>query len=267
MALINCPECGKELSIYAEKCPNCGFPLAKKLWIDFEDYYCDWNQQYFLKFYPDGLILLRSKYAVDLQLDEECEDSYYINSSLDKVHDRMLKENDSRFRFYGTWKIKESGIEFDFDSDDSDIWIIGQSKHRIYLGIRYSTVYKIIEIHEHNLISNKELEAFRNRIEDHEGELFTTFSNDQFYYQAIDSVYRTDGMMADLIVYPMGKNPLLIPTDYLKKCFAFNLKDYSSIENGEVYDVGSEECIDISLNAELVPYVVSLLNDPRISWV
>lgn len=74
-------------------------------------------------------------------------------------------------------------------------------------------------------------------------------------------------MEADLTIYPIGKEPLLIPMDYLRQCFAFNLKDYSSIENGEVYDVGSEECIDISLNAELVPYVVSLLNDPRISWV
>lgn len=149
----------------------------------------------------------------------------------------------------------------------SEIRIEEQSKHRIQLRIGYLAGHKLEEYRERDLISNKELEAFYNRISSHEGELFTTFSNDQFYYQAIDSVYRTDGMMADLIVYPMGKNPLLIPTDYLKKCFAFNLKACSSIENGEVYDVGSEECIDISLNAELVPYVVSLLNDPRISWV
>ena len=28
MALINCPECGKEASDKAEKCPNCGYPFA-----------------------------------------------------------------------------------------------------------------------------------------------------------------------------------------------------------------------------------------------
>lgn len=26
MALVNCPECGKEVSSYAEACPNCGCP-------------------------------------------------------------------------------------------------------------------------------------------------------------------------------------------------------------------------------------------------
>ena len=27
MALINCPECGKEVSDKATNCPNCGYPL------------------------------------------------------------------------------------------------------------------------------------------------------------------------------------------------------------------------------------------------
>lgn len=29
MALINCPECGKEISDRAEACPNCGYPIKK----------------------------------------------------------------------------------------------------------------------------------------------------------------------------------------------------------------------------------------------
>ena len=28
MALINCPECNKEISNKAHSCPNCGFPIA-----------------------------------------------------------------------------------------------------------------------------------------------------------------------------------------------------------------------------------------------
>ena len=28
MALIKCPECGKEVSTNADTCPNCGTPLA-----------------------------------------------------------------------------------------------------------------------------------------------------------------------------------------------------------------------------------------------
>jgi uncharacterized membrane protein YdbT with pleckstrin-like domain len=30
MALINCPECGKEVSTAAKSCPSCGFPVAEK---------------------------------------------------------------------------------------------------------------------------------------------------------------------------------------------------------------------------------------------
>ena len=30
MALINCPECGKQVSIEAQTCPGCGYPIAEK---------------------------------------------------------------------------------------------------------------------------------------------------------------------------------------------------------------------------------------------
>lgn len=30
MALIKCPECNKEISSFAESCPNCGFPIHSK---------------------------------------------------------------------------------------------------------------------------------------------------------------------------------------------------------------------------------------------
>ena len=31
MSLIKCPECGKEISDIAESCPNCGYPIKRKL--------------------------------------------------------------------------------------------------------------------------------------------------------------------------------------------------------------------------------------------
>jgi|SRR5580765_334452 len=31
MALIDCPECGRQVSTAAKSCPNCGFPVAEKL--------------------------------------------------------------------------------------------------------------------------------------------------------------------------------------------------------------------------------------------
>lgn len=30
MAMINCPECGQEISDKADKCPNCGNPIKKQ---------------------------------------------------------------------------------------------------------------------------------------------------------------------------------------------------------------------------------------------
>ena len=34
MALINCPECGKQVSTEAKACPGCGFPVAEKFQQD-----------------------------------------------------------------------------------------------------------------------------------------------------------------------------------------------------------------------------------------
>lgn len=34
MAMIRCPECGKEVSNLAETCPNCGYPVAKEIISD-----------------------------------------------------------------------------------------------------------------------------------------------------------------------------------------------------------------------------------------
>ena len=35
MALIKCPECGKEISDAAESCPNCGYPIKgqQQMWM------------------------------------------------------------------------------------------------------------------------------------------------------------------------------------------------------------------------------------------
>ena len=30
MALIKCPDCGREVSSFANSCPNCGFPIAQQ---------------------------------------------------------------------------------------------------------------------------------------------------------------------------------------------------------------------------------------------
>ena len=42
MALINCPECGKEISDRAEKCINCGFPLTPVATINDQSFEISW---------------------------------------------------------------------------------------------------------------------------------------------------------------------------------------------------------------------------------
>ena len=42
MALINCPECGKEISDRAEKCINCGFPLIPVATINDQSFEISW---------------------------------------------------------------------------------------------------------------------------------------------------------------------------------------------------------------------------------
>ena len=61
MALIKCPECGKEISDKSEKCIHCGFPLVKE-----KNTICNINGKkydlsYILDFYrehPDGKVKL-----------------------------------------------------------------------------------------------------------------------------------------------------------------------------------------------------------------
>ena len=36
MALINCPECNKEISDSARKCPHCGYPLKEEVEVVYE---------------------------------------------------------------------------------------------------------------------------------------------------------------------------------------------------------------------------------------
>lgn len=62
MALIKCPECGKEISDKSEKCIHCGYPLVKE-----KNTICNINGKkydlsYILDFYrehPDGMIKVK----------------------------------------------------------------------------------------------------------------------------------------------------------------------------------------------------------------
>ncbi len=40
MALINCPECNKQISDKANSCPDCGFPLHVSKEIEYEEFLC-----------------------------------------------------------------------------------------------------------------------------------------------------------------------------------------------------------------------------------
>lgn len=45
MSLINCPECGKEISDKAESCPNCGFPIMEEIQQYDDNYYNSYQNE------------------------------------------------------------------------------------------------------------------------------------------------------------------------------------------------------------------------------
>ena len=71
MALITCPECGKEISSKASSCPNCGYPIAKEIQSNTELIMQDQKQLkwkvlgtyfYVLNSYANTYFFLKEKY-------------------------------------------------------------------------------------------------------------------------------------------------------------------------------------------------------------
>lgn len=58
MALINCPECGKQVSDKANACPNCGYPIAASTGVKIRCLSDDRSVKYMV-FLSDGRELTR----------------------------------------------------------------------------------------------------------------------------------------------------------------------------------------------------------------
>lgn len=84
MALIKCPECGKEISSYAKECNQCGYPLSSNLEKDDYIYIC-----------PKCAMIYSSD---ELNADKECRfcniKTIITKETMDDFIDNMDNEDD-----------------------------------------------------------------------------------------------------------------------------------------------------------------------------
>lgn len=97
MALINCPECGKEVSSYAEACPNCGCP---------KDVILESVEKTETKEYTEEETEALRKYIGE-QLDDLDKKFAGLQMELDKQNKVMKIIEDSRKR--NSWTFMNSG--------------------------------------------------------------------------------------------------------------------------------------------------------------
>lgn len=98
MALIKCPECGKEISDKAEKCIHCGYPLKNKTIINKKEYDFSYELELVLKNKnieaiksireKTGLGLADGKDIIDYMVKyKECPTIWYLSEEeQSKVH-------------------------------------------------------------------------------------------------------------------------------------------------------------------------------------
>ena len=77
MALITCPECGKEVSDMAKMCPNCGYPINDPTVPDVKNNICVfkgqryedvYKRQVYLMYHQHKLLHVRQFYHAPIML-------------------------------------------------------------------------------------------------------------------------------------------------------------------------------------------------------
>ena len=99
MALIKCPECGKEVSENAVSCPNCGQPIKVTKTINEEENQTSLRRLWIIILIAAiliiGLIVLRNK-VEDAQLTPE--KSRELLEKQSEAHKKKLEEENQRTR-------------------------------------------------------------------------------------------------------------------------------------------------------------------------
>lgn len=123
MALINCPECGKEISDSAMNCPNCGYPINKKssekiviskatagkvfiaLFAIFLIVFVAWR-------YYQGRKTIIGDWQMKSYYGEDGEEKDYFTDVALHVEDKSFTLRSSQISqkpMHGTWELKEKG--------------------------------------------------------------------------------------------------------------------------------------------------------------
>jgi len=99
MALIKCPECGKEVSENAASCPNCGRPIKATMTINEDGSQTSVRRLWIIILIAViliiGLIILRNK-VEDAQLTPE--EARELLEKQSEAHKKKLEEENQRAR-------------------------------------------------------------------------------------------------------------------------------------------------------------------------
>lgn len=107
MSMINCPECGKEISDKAEKCPNCGCPSSE--WIketdenDLEKVVKEITEKYNENETIKMIKELREKRSLGLKEAQDIINSYIKTGTIPEVNQTQKEKFEGVYRvaFFG----------------------------------------------------------------------------------------------------------------------------------------------------------------------
>ena len=111
MALINCSECGKEISDKAVACPNCGCPVELMVKIEKDPEIIKYE---FIKKKLEDNNYFRAKTLLECQRELQIpqEEIKIIVDKLIQEHEKKVKDNEWRA------KCSDNSNDYDYDEDD-----------------------------------------------------------------------------------------------------------------------------------------------------
>lgn len=241
MALINCPECNKEISDKVQACPHCGYPLVEEV-VNQEIQKNDIAEQkarknkkiivvlLFVIIIGVGLIvrnnMIKSQQAIAEQNLAKQKEVEYIEKVV-LVSDIILERAaDAEYVCNIVYKVWNASI---FENANNDFntnisYLYSGNQYKDYKYVAYNNGY---DIYTYAKVSNYEVETLRLKvksIKDNESNLVTQIKELQDYPEKYKGIY--DEVLKLYEIYQGLSNQALNPTG--------NLTSYSSDVNSKI---------------------------------
>ncbi len=215
MALINCPECGKEISNIAKSCPNCGHKIKKIKTVDFEK-----------KAKTNGILciiclVLSVVLAVCLILSivgKIGRQEDFLNSMALGINNRIAKDNPSDMTYEDQMRLFKELVEIEIAEIEK------------YENVKFSD--ETFNSLAHSYISACKSQKFA----------VENYKNEQIYNALWNGGYN---IRAGIIVEMYEKYNLPITAEQVNK---YRVEEYSSIVEDEINNEISKE-IDNAINS------------------